>query len=57
VPNNTDLPAAWWLFWLALGTLASLLLAAWFLRAGRRSDELAEEARRDHDGDDSKRIE
>lgn len=35
--SSAALPAAWWLFWWAVGVLATGMLVAWFLRGSRRA--------------------
>ena len=52
MPQTPDLPTAWWLFWLALGVIGTVLLGVWFLRASRRADELSNrEARQRQEAD------
>ena len=52
MPQTPDLPTAWWLFWLALGVIGTVVLAAWFLHASRRADELSNhEAQKKQEGD------
>ena len=55
MPQTPDLPTAWWLFWLSLGVIGTVLLGVWFLRASRRADDLSNreaQKRREADQDD-----